>query len=192
MTTGKTIGLTRQNLVSKVTSLLFNMLSRFVIGFLPRSKYLSISWLQSPSTVILKPKKMKLITVSIVFPIYLLWSDGTGCHDLTYLPCNLVLSPGLSVTFVLMTSRFTSEFWALWNARLTNLIMHLTSPLEGLTDSSNIVYLKLSFQYCFFLSPANPVFLKGFPTSKSNCSVFCNTLNRKRTCKRIDTCLCIT
>ena len=57
MTTGKTIALTRQTLVGKVTSLLFNMLSRLVIAFLPRSKCLLISWLQSPSAVILEPKK---------------------------------------------------------------------------------------------------------------------------------------
>ena len=57
MTTGKTIALTRQTLVSKVMSLLFNTLSRFVIAFLPGSKHLLISWLQSPSAVILEPKK---------------------------------------------------------------------------------------------------------------------------------------
>ena len=59
MTTGKTIALTRWALVSKVISLLFNMLSRFVIAFLPGSKCLLISWLQSPSTVIFEPKKIK-------------------------------------------------------------------------------------------------------------------------------------
>ena len=59
MTTGKTIALTIQNFVSKVMYLLFNMLSRFVISLLPRSKRLLIFWLQSPSTVILEPKKIK-------------------------------------------------------------------------------------------------------------------------------------
>ena len=68
MTTGKTIALTRQTSVGKVMSLLFNMLSRMVIDFLPRSKHRLISWLQSPSTVILEPKKIKSITVSIVSP----------------------------------------------------------------------------------------------------------------------------
>ena len=63
VTTGKTIALTRQTFVSKVTSLLFNMLSRLVIAFLPRSKRLLISWLQSPSAVILEPKKIKSVTV---------------------------------------------------------------------------------------------------------------------------------
>ena len=68
MTTGKTIALTRQTFVGKVMSLLFNMLSRFVIAFLPRSKHLLISWLHSPPTVILEPKKIKSPTVSIVSP----------------------------------------------------------------------------------------------------------------------------
>ena len=69
MTTGKTIALTRQTFVGKVMSLLFNMLSRLVITFLLRSKCLLISWLQSPSAVILEPKKIKSVTVSIFFPI---------------------------------------------------------------------------------------------------------------------------
>ena len=68
MTTGKTVALTRQNFVGKVMSLLFNMLSRFVIALLPRSKHLLISRLQSPSAVILEPKKIKSVTVSIVSP----------------------------------------------------------------------------------------------------------------------------
>ena len=65
MTTGKTIALTRQTFVGKVMSLLFNMLSRFVITFLPRSKRLFISWLQSPSAVILEPPNIKSLAVSI-------------------------------------------------------------------------------------------------------------------------------
>ena len=68
MTTGKTIALTRQTFVGKVMSLLFNMLSKLVIPFLPRSKHLLISWLQSPSAVILEPKKIKSATVSTVSP----------------------------------------------------------------------------------------------------------------------------
>ena len=68
MTTGKIIALTRQTFVGKVISLLFNMLSRLVIAFLQRSKLLLISWLQSPSAVILEPPKIKSVTVSIVSP----------------------------------------------------------------------------------------------------------------------------
>ena len=68
MTTGKTIVLTRWTFISKVMSLLFSILSRFLIAFLPKSKCLLISWLQSPSTVILESKKIMSVTVSIVSP----------------------------------------------------------------------------------------------------------------------------
>ena len=73
MTARKTIALTRWTLVGKIMSLLFNMLSGFVIAFCPRSKSLLISWLQSPSAVILEPKKIKSVTVSIVSPFI--------CHE---------------------------------------------------------------------------------------------------------------
>ena len=73
MTTGKTIALTIRTLAGKVLSLLFNMLSRLVIAFLPRSKCLLISWLQSPSAVILEPQEIKSVTVSIVSP--------STCHE---------------------------------------------------------------------------------------------------------------
>ena len=73
MTTGKTITLSRQTFVDKVMSLLFNMLSSLVITFLPRSKHLLISWLQSPSSVILEPRKIKSATVSTVSP--------SMCHE---------------------------------------------------------------------------------------------------------------
>ena len=84
MTTGKTIALTRRTFVGKVTSLLLNTLSRLVITFLPRSKGLLISWLQSSSAVILEPPKIKCLSFHC-FPIYLPWSDGTGYHDLSFL-----------------------------------------------------------------------------------------------------------
>ena len=85
MTTGKTIALTRWTFVGKIKSLLFNMLSRFVITFLLKSKHLLISWFQSPSEVILlKPPKNSL-SLFPLFSIYLPWSDGTGCHDLSFL-----------------------------------------------------------------------------------------------------------
>ena len=80
-TTGKIVALTIWVFVSKVMSLLFNMLSRFVIAFLSGSKNLLISWLQSPSAVILEPKEIKYVT----FPNCSPWSDGTGCHDLSFL-----------------------------------------------------------------------------------------------------------
>ena len=80
MTTGETIALIRRTFVDKVMSLLFTMLSRLVITFLPRSKCLSISWLQSPSAVILEPQNNKVCHCFHCFPIYFPWSDGTGCH----------------------------------------------------------------------------------------------------------------
>ena len=70
MTTGKTIALTRWTFISKVMSLLFNMLSRFIIASLPRSKRLLISWQQSPSAVILEPKKINSVAVSIVLHLF--------------------------------------------------------------------------------------------------------------------------
>ena len=89
MTTGKTIALTRRTLVGKVMSLLFNMLSRLVTTFLPGSKHLLISWLQSPSAVTLEPKKHKVWHCFHCFPIYFPWSDGTRCHDLHFLNVEL-------------------------------------------------------------------------------------------------------
>ena len=86
MTIGKTIVLTKWTFVGKVMSLLLNMLSRLVMTFLPRSKGLLISWLQSPSAVILEPPHNKL---SHCFHIYFPWSDGTGCHDLRFLNVEL-------------------------------------------------------------------------------------------------------
>ena len=81
VTTGRTIALTRRIFVGKVMSLLFNMLSRLIIAFLPRSKRLLISWLQSPSAVILEPKK-RFCHCFHCFPISLPGSDGTRSHDL--------------------------------------------------------------------------------------------------------------
>ena len=81
MTTRKTMAWNRQTFVSKVMSLLFNKLYRFVIAFLPRSKRLFISWLQSPSAVIFEPKKIKPVTASIISP--------SICHE--------VMGPGAMV-----------------------------------------------------------------------------------------------
>ena len=84
MITGKTVALTRWTFVGKVMSLLLNMLPRLVIAFLPRSKRLIISWLQSPPAVILDPKKESL-SLFPLFPHLLPWSDGTWCRDLSFL-----------------------------------------------------------------------------------------------------------
>ena len=92
MTNGKTIALTRRNFVGKVMSLLFNMLSRLVINYHPRSKHLLISQLQSPSAVILEPKKIKSVTVSTISP--------SICHEMMGLDwteiCDIVQEIGIN------------------------------------------------------------------------------------------------
>ena len=85
MTTGKTIALTRRTSVGKIMSLFSNMLSRLVRAFLPRSKHLLISWLQSSSAVILEPPINKVCHCFHCFPIYMAWNKGTRCHDISFL-----------------------------------------------------------------------------------------------------------
>ena len=82
MITGKAIALTGQTFVGQVMSLLFNMLSRLMIAFLPRSKHLLISWLQSPSAVILEPPKIKSLTIFILFPS--IWYEVMGSDAMTF------------------------------------------------------------------------------------------------------------
>ena len=100
MTTGKTIALTRQTFVGKVMCLFFNMLSRLVIAFLLRSKHLLMSWRQSPSAVILEPEKIKSHCFHC-FSIYLPWSDGNRCHDLSFL--NVELKPLFHSSLLLLS-----------------------------------------------------------------------------------------
>ena len=99
MTTGKTIALTRWTFVGKVMSLLFNMPSRLVITFLPRSKRLLISWLPSPFAVILKPRKIKSATVSTVFP--------SICHKVMGLDAMILVFWTLSFKPTFLPSSFT-------------------------------------------------------------------------------------
>ena len=115
MTTGKNISLTRWTFVGRVMSLLFNMLSRLAIALLPGRKCLLISWLQSPSAVILEPKKIRLYHIGRqtssahclhCFSMYLPWSDGTGCHDLKFL-WMLSFKPAFSVVFHFHWSLFS-------------------------------------------------------------------------------------
>ena len=99
MTTGKIIALTRRTFVGKVMSLLFKMLSRLVIAFLPRSKRLLISWLQSPFAVILEPRKIKSLTVSIVSPSF--------CHEVMGLDAVILVFWMLSFKPTFWLSSFT-------------------------------------------------------------------------------------
>ena len=99
MTTGKTKALTRWTFVGKVISLLFNMLSRLVIAFLPRSKRLLISWLQLPSLVILEPKNIKSVPVSIVSP--------SICHEVMGLDAMILIFLNVSFKPAFSLSSFT-------------------------------------------------------------------------------------
>ena len=106
MTTGKKIALTRWTFVGKVMSLLFNMLSKLVITFFPRSKHLLISWLQSPSAVILEPKKIKSANVSTVSPT-ICHEVMTRCHDRSFL--NLSFKPTFSLSSFTFIKRLFSS-----------------------------------------------------------------------------------
>ena len=107
-TTGKTIALTRWNLVGKVMSLLFNMLSRSVIAFLPRNKCLLISWLQSPSAVILEPPKLKSVTVSILSPS--ICHKVMGPDAMIFVFWKLSFKPGFSLSFFTFIKKLFSSY----------------------------------------------------------------------------------
>ena len=135
MTTGKTITLTRWTFVGKVMTLLFNMLSSLVITFLPRSRHLLIPWLQSPSTVILSPK----IKVCHCFPIYLPWSDGTRCHDLSFLMLSFKPTFSLfSFTFIkrLFSSSLHSAMGVVSSAYLRIVLFLLANLIPSCTSFS--------------------------------------------------------
>ena len=147
MTNGKTIALTIWTFVGKVMSLLFNMLSRLAIAFLPRSKCLLISWLQLPSAVILEPKKIKSVTVSIVSPIYLPWTDGTGCHDLHFWMLNAESAFSLSsFTFIkrLFSSSLLSSIRVVSSAYLRLLIFFPAILIPACAVSSQAFHMMYS------------------------------------------------
>ena len=116
-TPGKSLALTRRTFIGKVMSLLFNMLSRLVIAFLPRNKHLLISWLQSPSAVILEPKKIKSVTVSIVSPFI--------CHE--------VMGPDamIFVSDLLAWEQHFDKYQTKWSwlPKIKHFFMELNFPL---------------------------------------------------------------
>ena len=152
MITGKTIALTRQTFVGKVMSLLFNMLSRLVIAFLPRSKHLLISWLQSPSVVILEPKKLKSVTVSIVSP--------SICHDM--------MGPDAIILAFLML-RFKPAFS---RSSFTFIKRLFSSSLLSATRMLSFAYLRLFIFLLAILIPAcassSPAFCMMYSACKWN------------------------
>ena len=145
MTTGKPIALTRQIFASKVMSLLFNMLSRLVIAFLPRSKCLLISWLHSPSAVILESPKI-VCHCFHCFPIYLPWSDGTGCHDLSFLKYWALRVFSLS-SFTFIKRLFSSSLSALRvvSSAYVRLLIFLPAVLIPACASSSLAFRMM---YC--------------------------------------------
>ena len=149
MTTGKTIALTRWTFVGKVISLLFNMLSRLVITFLPRNKCLSISWLQSPSAVILEPPKIKPVTVS-----------PSICHE--------VMAPDAMILILLMLSfKPTFSF-----SSFTFIKRLFSSSLLSAKRVVSSVYLRLLIFLPAILIPAcassSPAFYRMYSAYKLN------------------------
>ena len=141
MTAGKTIALTIWTFVGKVMSLLFNMLSRFVIAFLPRCMCLLISWLQKPSAIILKPQKIKSVTVSIFSPIYLPCSDGTGCRDLCFL--NAEFKPAFSLSSLTFIKRLFLPLLSairVVSSACLRLLIFLLATLIPACDSSSLPF----------------------------------------------------
>ena len=147
MTTGKITALTIQTFVGKVIALFFNTLSRFVTAFLPRSKHLLISWLQSPSTMILEPKKIKSVTVSIVSP--------SLCHEVMGLVAMILVfwmlsfKPSYSLSFFsfikrLFSSSLLSAIKIVSSAYLRLLIFLLEILIPACASSSLAFYTMYS------------------------------------------------
>ena len=111
--------------------LLFKTLSKFVIALLPQSKCLLISWLQSPSAVILEPKKIMYVSVSIFSPIYLPRSDGTGCHDLFLWTLNVHVLPGLFMTTCTTLRSCTCQQIPSWSWLLLFFLVSVIPPISS-------------------------------------------------------------
>ena len=146
MTTGKTIALNRWTFFGKVMSLLFNMLSRLAIAFLPRSKRLLISWLQSPSAVISEPPKIKSVTVSIVSPS--ICHEVMGPDAMIFVFWMLSFKPTFSLSFSFIKRLFTSSLLSairmVASAYLRLLIFLLAVLIPACASSSLAFYMMCS------------------------------------------------
>ena len=140
---GKTIALTIQTFVGKVMSLLFNTLSRFVIAFFPRSKCLLISWLQSPPTVILEPKKIKSVTVSIVSPS--IYHEVMGPDAMIFISWMLTFQPTFSLfSFIFIKRLFSSSSLSairVVSSAYLRLLIFLPAVLIPACASASLVFL---------------------------------------------------
>ena len=170
MTTGKTIALTRWTFVhicpylsiGKVMSLLFNMLSMFVIAFLPRSKCLLISWLQSPSAVILEPKKIKSVTASTFSPPTTICHEVMGPDDMILVFWMLSFKPAFSLSsFTFIKRLFSSSslsaigwyhlhIWDYWYERYTK-VQSIPSAYQL---SNQLIYPALRVKASLTLTPS--------------------------------------
>ena len=152
MTTGKTLALTRRTFVGKVMSLLFNMLSRLVITFLPRSKRLLISWLQPPSAVILEPPKIKSATVSTVSPS--IWHEVMGPDDIILvfwmLSCTNVSQ---TINIANIKNNSNNMFYCTWLYR-TSHMLHFFYKLKvhGNPESNKSISAIFPTAFAHFLS----------------------------------------
>ena len=147
MSTGKKIALTIWTFVGKVMSLLLNMLSRFVIAFLPRNKHLLISWLQSPSTVILELRKIKSVCFHF-FPFYFSWSHGTRCHDLSFLMSSFKQAFSLSFTLISrLFSFFSFSAFRVVSSAYMKLLIFLLAILIPACESSSLTFHMIYFAY---------------------------------------------
>ena len=137
MTTGKTIALTRWTFVSKVISLLFNVLSRWVIAFIPRSKCLVVSWLQSPPVVILEPMKIKSVTVCVVSPS--ICHEVMGLDAVIFIVLTLSFNPTFSVSFTFIKTLFSSSsLSAIWVVSSAYLRLLIFPPLIPACASNTV------------------------------------------------------
>ena len=168
MTTGKTIALTRQTFVAKVMSLLFNKLSRLVITFLPRSKRLLISWLQSPTAVILEAPKI-VCHCFHCFPIYLPWSDGIRCHDLSFL--NVEFQTNFFTVITRLFSSSSLSVIRVVSSAYLRLMIFLPAILITVCASSGPAYLMMYCAYKLNKQGGNiqPTLTYSFPNLEPVC-----------------------
>ena len=144
MTTGKTIALTRWAFVSKIISLLYNMLFRLVIAFLPRNKCLLISWLQSQSVLILEPKKIKFVTLPIVSPSFC--HELMGLDSMSFVFWVLSFMPAFSLSFFTFIKRvFSSSLSAIRvvSSAYLRLLIFLPAILIPACASSSLTFIMM-------------------------------------------------
>ena len=137
--------------VSKVMSLFFNMLSWFVIAFLPRSKCLLILWLQSPSTVILEPKKVKSVTASTFFPS-ICWSDGTRCsHPMILVFYFNFLMLSLKLVFPLSSSILIKRLFSSSSLSTIRVVPSVYLQLLIVLLAIFLIFIYLAFYFYLFI-----------------------------------------